>query len=168
DDRMAPYQPRERGACGSPSGEHVSPRAGGDQSLWSRGDPFDRASEQGLGDPRHRHRSRRAPALSLRQAGPHAGAGVRRSYGATVIRYFRSPPIALYRAITSLGVAAVRASKAKIASPSIGLMSMPSFSASSTKALSRRIAMNAVCSALARSGGTSGGAANGSAMKNGS
>src|SRR5262249_37950661 len=45
---------------------------------------------------------------------------------------------------------------------------MPSFSASSTKALSRHIAMNAVCSALARSGGTSGGAANGSAMKNGS
>src|SRR5262249_44462352 len=75
DDRVAPYQPAERGACSAASGEQVSPRAGRDQSVWPRGDPFDRASEQGLGDPRHRHRSRRAPALSLRQAGPHAGAG---------------------------------------------------------------------------------------------
>jgi hypothetical protein len=41
-----------------------------------RGDPFDRASEEGLGDPRHRHRSRCAPALSFRQGAPPAGTGV--------------------------------------------------------------------------------------------
>src|SRR5262249_56265814 len=47
----------------------------------------ERASEQGLGDPRHRHRSRRAPALSLRQAGPHAGAGV--TVAICIVRRYR-------------------------------------------------------------------------------
>ena len=37
-------------------------------------------SREGLGDPRHRHRSRQAAALSLPQAGQDSGEGVRRAY----------------------------------------------------------------------------------------
>src|ERR1700736_1992634 len=69
--------------------------------------------------------------------------------------------------MTSVGVPAIRASSCRIASPEMGLMSIPSFSASARKASSLHIAMKPTCSALARSGGTSGGAANGNAMKKG-
>src|SRR5262249_11010076 len=74
--RMAPHQPGERGGRRSPAAEQVPPWAWRDQSLWPGRDPFDRAPEEGLGDPRHRHRSRRAPALSFRQARSHACAGL--------------------------------------------------------------------------------------------
>src|SRR5436190_8581921 len=75
-DRMAPHQSGKRAARCPPTGEQVSARAGRDESLWPRRDPFDRAPQEGVGDPRHRYRSRRAPALSFRQARSPARAGL--------------------------------------------------------------------------------------------
>ena len=69
--------------------------------------------------------------------------------------------------MTSFGVAAMRPTSRRISPASIGLISMPSFAASASTALSRHIAMNASCSAFTRSAGTPGGATNGSDMKNG-
>ena len=67
-------------------GEQISAHARPDQGLWPGRDPLDRASGEGLGDPRHRHRPRRAAALSFRQAGQDFGEGVR----ATVRRLRRA------------------------------------------------------------------------------
>src|SRR5438128_1518241 len=75
-DRMAPHQSGTRAARRPPTGEQLSARAGRDESLWPRGDPFDRAPQEGVGNPRHWYRSRRAPALSFRQARSPARAGL--------------------------------------------------------------------------------------------
>ena len=72
-------QSGERGPCRVGAGEQVSPRPGPDQGLWPGRDPFDGASGEGVGDPRHGHRPRRGAALSLEEARPDVGEGVTRA-----------------------------------------------------------------------------------------
>src|ERR1700730_391351 len=64
-----------------------------------------------------------------------------------MLQFLSAPTSALYRAMTSCGVAAAWAMDLSTVSPSMGLISMPSFSASSRTAGSRHIAMKASCSA---------------------
>ena len=104
------------------------------------------ASREGLGDPRHRHRSRRHPALPL----PAEDRQDHRE-GVSALYFFSI----LVEAVDRRPSASPRRVSAglRMASPSIGLIVESELPASSRKAWSRHIAMKADCSALARSGG---------------
>ena len=83
--------PASEESCRPGKGQAIRARPGPDPSLFVRPHPLHRAPAKGLGDPHHRHRSRRHPALPLpRQNRQNRRSGVS---AATVSRPSPQPQI---------------------------------------------------------------------------